>query len=219
MKPSMYGRRNLQAYLLWIIGAILTWQAVYWLTYYAFLPLADFLPATIMYPAGNGLPWAAELIVPAVIAWLVLQTIIPDRYLSLIIVVTILGHFVGNFLEQYVYVFAVRSLHLISGNTVRIMFLENVVSYLIIAVIIAIFQVLFIGLILKRIGWGFAIAWVVAAIIAGAIAPVCSVAFQLNFYAPSSLYPDLIQSVIFGTISGLPLIWLRVRTREKVEMM
>ena len=211
MRRPLYGRRQLLAYGLWIIGVVLAHLIVYGFEYYG--------PPTISVQAVSYLPKITGPIVQAIITWLVFQIVISHRYLPWLIVVTLLGQFVGNFLVGYFY-----ALWLSPGYAIGEMLLRISILALIIAVSIAIFQVLFMGLILKRIGWIFALTWIVAAMIASVISSILVLAPDLGFYSHPSVYLKLIQSavimellrgVIVGIISGLPLIWLRTRTSSK----
>jgi hypothetical protein len=200
-------RLNLLTYGLWVVGALLVWLVSYGTEYY----LSYFIPSSM----DGLLAWITGPILQAVIAWLILQIVISDRYLPWLIAITLLGYFVGSFLARFIYPFADLFFHLIPGNTVREMFLGSIIVTAVTLATTATFQVGFMGLVLKRISLFFAVTWIVAALLAGIIASLFAVMFELKFYSPSAMFPDLIQDIITGIISGVPLIWLR--TREVVK--
>ncbi|HTK07712.1 MAG TPA: hypothetical protein VL485_11130 [Ktedonobacteraceae bacterium] len=205
MRRLVDWRRHFLAYGMWVVSAFLIWLLVYGYI---------FLPGNI-YTQMDRLPlWLIAPILQAVIVWAIFQMVIPDRRLPWFAAVTLLGYILGHFLQHYLYASVYASIfHFfpLSAHTELQMLLAGIIITLIALVVIALLQALFMGSILKRVSWNFALIWIAAAVFAGIVASTCSVFFELKYYLPSEIYPSLIRSVIAGAISGLPLLWLRAR--------
>ncbi|HEY4389147.1 MAG TPA: hypothetical protein VGN34_32270 [Ktedonobacteraceae bacterium] len=205
MRRLVYWRWNFLAYGMWVVSAFIIWLLVYG---YIFLPGS-------IYIQMDRLPlWMIAPILQAVMVWAIFQIIIPDRRLPWFAAVTLLGYILGHFLQRYlyasVYAFVFHSFPL-STHTERQMLLSDIIITLIALVVIALFQALFMGSVLKRVSWSFALIWIAAAVLAGVVASTCSALFELRYYSSSDIYPSLIRNVIAGAITGLPLLWLRAR--------
>lgn len=207
MRRPISWRQKYRAYGWWVVSAFMIWL----LTYLVSLELS----IRISYQMANVSLEVVTPILQAIVAWVVFRTVIPDRrHLAWLIAVTLLGYALAFFVRRYIYALVYplmyRLLHL-PTHTLQQMTIMLTITSLITLVTVAVLQALFLGPILKRVNRGFVLAWIVAAMIAAVVSSICLVWVEDKYYSPSDTYTLLVQSIVTGIVTGLPLLWLKTR--------
>ncbi len=94
-----------------------------------------------------------------------------------------------------------------SGHTAQVMLLNTVMLGLLHWGALALFQALFLPMML-RVRWHYVLLWVLVGALAGMVAPAIGVLTSLALHTSSDLLTTLATYTIYGLITGLPLIWL-----------
>jgi hypothetical protein len=160
---------------------------------------------------NTDLPFVQSLIAGFAIgiaSWVALKLILRhQKYLWGILIVTLASYLLTTPFINYSLTLSHAIIPYYSGHTVRIMFLQAIAIGLPQWGALAVLQALFFKVII-RVSWRYALLWILVGIGVGIAAPIVGILADLLFYTPSHSPQILGEYIVYGLITGLPLIWL-----------